>query len=524
MKSAGCQSDIEQPRTLPAPPQSSLAGPAKSELSLFHLLALAVAFSVGAVLEVFRLTALRDLEIWRHLKVGSWILENMALLHSGLFSQASNLIWRDTNWGYDLLTAAGYQILDLRALPAQLMFFRFSLAVVAFLLAGGRRHFWRGVFFSVATQYLLGGLGPEPAFCSLLLFGIELLLLRKIHSQQNARLFYALPLLFLVWANLDEGVVYGIAAYVLFFLGLAMEQKARRVPRTYLSEPSSRIPLRKAAIVGMACVIASVLNPYGYYPYVQFFANQRDALNVNVPGHLAMGFHSPRDYAFLLLAMAAFLVLGRQHSFSLFSIGLLVASATLAFRSEQCVWLAVMVSIAIMGEMNFTGVPTAASWKNSAWSWKGFASSIASAAMLACAVFLLRAPHGHEALMARVAREFPQSACDYIRQHNLPKPLFNPQKWGSFLVWYLPEYPVAIDGRRGLYSEEDEGAYSKVMKADIPYQMYAPMRQAQTLLLDKSSVMGEALREVAGFQLVYEDDLAIVLLQQQREGKPSVSP
>jgi hypothetical protein len=229
-----------------------------------------------------------------------------------------------------------------------------------------------------------------------------------------------------------------------------------------------------------------------------------------------MGFHSPRDYVFLLLIMVAFFVLGRAHSFSLFSLTLLVASAALAFRSERCMGVAVLASIAIFGNMHSAGVSDAAG-ENLDWSWKGLGSAIALSVLLVGAFFLIRVPHSHEAVMTRVARQFPQAACDYIRGHNLPTPLYNPQKWGSFLVWYLPESPVAIDGRRGLYSEQQENDYSKAMKADIPYQTYAPMRQAHTLLLEKTSLMGESLRDVTGFQAVYEDNLAIVLLQPERE-------
>lgn len=524
MKSAGCQCEIEQPHTSPASPQNaSVARPAKSQVPFFHLLALTLALSIGGMIEAFRLASLRNLEIWRHLRVGSWILEKIAIPHLGLFSQSSHLIWRDTNWGYDLLTAIGYRILDLTLLPVQLMFFRFLLAVVAFLLAGGRRHFWRGICFALAAQYILGGLGPEPEFCSVLLFGVALLLLSGIGQGRNTRLLYALPCLFLIWANLDDGVVYGIAAYGLFFLAHVVAQKTRHANWSYLTQSLATIPIEKSATMGIASIMASLLNPYGYYPYILFFENQRDAVNVNLVGHGAMSFHDPRDYAFLLLTMAAFVVLGRQRSFSLFPICLLVGSMVFAFRSERCVGLAAMASIAVIGQMDATGGSVAVTCNKQAWPWKWVGSAVAVAAVLSCAFLLVRVPHGHQALMARVARHFPESACDYIRQHNLPKPLFNSQKWGSFLMWYLPEYPVAIDGRRGLYSEQDENDYSKAMKADIPYQVYAPMRQAQTLLLEKASLMGEALRDVNGFQLVYEDDLAVVLLQQGREERPSSS-
>jgi hypothetical protein len=108
-------------------------------------------------------------------------------------------------------------------------------------------------------------------------------------------------------------------------------------------------------------------------------------------------------------------------------------------------------------------------------------------------------------------------AADYIRQHQLPQPLFNSYAWGSFLMWYLPDYPVAIDQRRGLYPEQEELDYFKVMNAEIPYQSYPPMRQARTLLLDKVTPMGDALRDVPGFRVAYEDSISIVLIQEKRE-------
>jgi hypothetical protein len=130
-------------------------------------------------------------------------------------------------------------------------------------------------------------------------------------------------------------------------------------------------------------------------------------------------------------------------------------------------------------------------------------------------VFAMRIPHEQRVLLARIADNFPVRACEAIRQHQLPAPLFNSLRWGSFLIWYLPEYPAAIDGRRGLYPEEEEVNYFKVMKGEGPYQSLPSMKRARTLLLDRQSVMSEALRGVPGFQVAYEDSISIVLLQDQ---------
>jgi hypothetical protein len=41
------------------------------------------------------------------------------------------------------------------------------------------------------------------------------------------------------------------------------------------------------------------------------------------------------------------------------------------------------------------------------------------------------------------------------------------------------------------------------------------MKRARTLLLERQSVMSEALRGLPGFQVAYEDSISIVLLQEQ---------
>jgi hypothetical protein len=477
-------------------------------------------FASGALLESFRLASFRDAEIWRNLSVGNWILTHRSWPRAGVFSLNASTAWRDCTWGYDVLSAAAYRLLGLRAIPALLMVFRVAFAVVTFVLAGGTRYFWRSAAFSLVAQFVLAMIGPNPVFFSATLFGVELIALREIQRTGTVRLLYALPLLFLLWANVDTGFIYGLATYGLFLAALVVESHARPTDVNPSEDWCAKIPVRPAAIAGLASAALSLINPYGYFPYITFFQNQRDAISVNLVDHSAMSFHRPEDYLLLLLAMLAFLVLGYRHSHNTFPISLLALSSILAFRAESARWLLVLAALSVLGdymeERRFREV-------SSIWDWRWIeVPAFASAIIVSVALFLV-VPGSRNAQISRVGQRFPVQACDYIRQHDLPKPLFNQQKWGSFLTWYLPEYPVVIDGRRGLYSEQDESDYSKAMKADIPYQAYPPMRQAQTLLLEKSSLMGEALREVAAFQLVYEDDLAIVLLQQAREGNLSVS-
>jgi hypothetical protein len=127
--------------------------------------------------------------------------------------------------------------------------------------------------------------------------------------------------------------------------------------------------------------------------------------------------------------------------------------------------------------------------------------------------FVVEIPRNREALLAKVGSAYPVGACDFIRAQHLPQPIFNAYEWGGFLTWYLPEYPVAIDGRNDLYGDDVIIQYSKVMNADLPYKADPALADAQTILLRRDSLMGQALRTVPEFKVAYSDQVAVVLVK-----------
>lgn len=473
--------------------------------------ALLLLLSVGAILESVSLSSVRDPEIWGHLRIGSWILASNSWPHAGLFSQAANLPWRDFSWGYDALTAILYQGLGLRAVPALMMCFRVALAAVTFSLAGGQRNFWSAVGISAVAQYVLGSIGPGGGWISVIFFGMELSLLFTVRRFGDLRLLYVLPGLFFLWANLDIGFIYGIGLYLLFLIALAVEKLIPMQRRE-----GANIAGWAAALTGAACAGAALLNPYGYHAYDFFFTSQTSAANSYLPAYTSMTFRQPQDYVLLLLTMAAFLSLGLRRTRDLFPMAALSGCTMLAFHAHRDNWLVTLAAVTVIGEAMLHGGQEPSAQERSRWTRQTLAA-VGTTIVVACLAFALWAPRQREVLLAKIAKHYPARASDYIREHQLPLPLFNSYEWGSFLTWYLPEYPVAIDGRRGLYLEEEELDYFKAMKADIPYQAFPPMRQARTLLLEKTGVMGDALRSLPGFQVAYEDDISIVLLQDRKE-------
>jgi len=466
--------------------------------------AMLVLFSAAAAIEAFRLTSLSSLnaaDIWWHLSSGLWILQHHSLPHFGIFSQNSTQQWIASSWAYEGLLAITYRMLGLRAIPCLLMVFKSVLAVLIFLLAGGTRgRFWPAIGLSIAGQYILANLQPGPAYLSVLFFGIEILLLCEARRRGNARLLWMLPLLFLAWANLHVQFVYGLLVLTLF-LGTVAYENAFAVP--------GFVRTGQAGGIVAASVAATLITPYFYGPCAVFFKATFSDANRYLPEFQALGFRQPQDYLLLLLAMAAFLALGVRRSRDAFLIGVLVFSLGISFYSQRDIWMVTLTAIAVIGEAMAKKETTDKEARK--LFGRAACASAACAAAIVIVFFLVRVPRDREALLAKIGQRYPVTACEYIRQHGLPRPLFNAYEWGGFLTWYLPEYPVAIDSRTELYGADAIIEYSKVMNAEVPYTEYPALSDAQTIVLPKNTNMAAALSSVPRFQVTYSDSVSVVL-------------
>jgi hypothetical protein len=225
----------------------------------------------------------------------------------------------------------------------------------------------------------------------------------------------------------------------------------------------------------------------------------------------AMNFRRPQEYALMLLVMSAFLALGRRRALRLFELSVLIAGTAIAFRIQRDAWMAVLPSIAILADgFHFRESEQAADESIGWW----------SAAVAVVVIFVIAAVclPDRTALMSSVGQAFPVKACDFVRENHLPPPLFNAYPWGGFLAWYLPEYPVAIDGRVDLYGGEILTRYFNVTAGNARLESDPALASARTLLLEKQSGMTKALTDFPALQsqyrLVYSDDLAAVFVRQ----------
>jgi hypothetical protein len=319
--------------------------------------------------------------------------------------------------------------------------FALAIVVAVFVLARGpRREFWSGAVLTALGVYLLAGLPLRSSLASVVLFTVSLTLIAGARSSAGSRSFYLLPPLFLLWSNLDIQFVYGLMALVLFLItGVIANFAERKAPQ----QQNLHTPWRATLIVTAASFGATLCNPYGFHLWrtalrsVSLFAADPYIAEMH-----ALRFRQPQDYVLLLLVMTAFFAIGRGHARDLYSTLLLTLCSIISFHLQRDAWLVTIAAVAVLSQSTGGLAPREShSFEPATRSWVLPASAVAALVVL-ITVFVAKVSADRDALLARVSEKFPVRASDYIRQHGLPQPLFNDYDWGSFLTWYLPEYPV----------------------------------------------------------------------------------
>ena len=220
---------------------------------------------------------------------------------------------------------------------------------------------------------------------------------------------------------------------------------------------------------------------------------------------LAPNFTSFTYFVFLLVLMAAFYVAGWRKKIDAFQLSLIVVASLCALRTVRDAWFAVIPAILLLSDVSANQDD-----QDPAFTPVELLSLTGSMAVM---VFLLAANMGFNArgLDYSISMEYPVDAANFVRKIQPRGPLYNDFNWGGFLTWYLPDYPVAIDGRNDLYGDKFVADYFNFVSGNRT-DGDPVLDESGVVLLSKETSLAKLLKRDSRFTLVYEDRLADVFL------------
>jgi hypothetical protein len=452
-----------------------------------------------------------DPDTWWHLKVGEWILRNSALPHTGILSRtAAQRPWVAYSWGYEILLSLAYSWFGILGIGIFGTALTIGVGAAAYgMLRRLSGRFWLSCLLAAITcwAFLFNG-APRPVFFSYILFCVTLTLLFEAQRNGRIQLLYWLPLVFLVWANLHIQFIYGLFT-VSLFVGIHLTQKllsALKINTDFLLP--STLPAMPLVAIFALCYLATVLGPNTYHPYLVVLAYTKAKFPYKIISELqAVPFRLWSNFVELFLAAAGFYAVGWRKKIDAFKLALLVIASIVAFRTMRDAWFLGFPAAACIADFP---VGENASFRSD--SWREF-SLVAAAVILFLFVAAPFTDFNTRALDSAVSAGYPVNAINFLRRGSFSGPLYNNLNWGGFLMWYLPELPVAIDGRNDLYGDDLDELFYNSEFANPSYATDSYLNDAGLVVLESRIPLARTLTTDPRFRLVYQDQIATVFVR-----------
>ena len=495
-------------------------------LRIVQLATLTVLLSAVGVISFTIKLCILDLDIWWHLKVGDWIVQHAAVPHTGILSRtAAERPWVAYSWGYEVLMSRAYAWGGILGIGLYGTLLTVGVAFAAYwMLRRISGRFWAAWLLTLACCYpFLFMIMPRPVFFSIILFCLVLALLFEANRSGRIKTLYWLPLIFLIWANLHIQFIYGLVPVgMLLGVHLVMWVVGSFVPTLspmegdeggaptglsgvpkFLATPS--LPTGKLALIFGACLVATCIGPYSYHLYgvIAEYSKAKSAYSLIVELQ-PLTFRAMNHYVQLLLCAAAFIAVGWQKRLDLFKLALLTLAAVVAFRTMRDSWFLCTVAAACIAD-----VVSGYGERERSESPLELAGVFAVVAV-ALVLFARGVGFTQQGLDQAISRRFPVKAVNFLRQNPVPGPLYNTLDWGGFLMWYMPNYPVAIDGRNDLYGDELDELFIGTQRGGDSYKQDPYLNEAGVVLIRRSDGLYYALNQDLRFSVIYEDAIAAV--------------
>lgn len=505
--------DIASPEEIPSPdpqPAGALTDVrALLEIRLVQLAALVLLLvTIGALAFHYKFCVL-DPDIWWHLKVGDWILDHHAVPHTGILSRtAANRPWVAYSWGYEVLLSRAYAWFGLIGIGVYGTLLTIVVVYASYwMLRRLSGNFWIACIGAaiVCSAFLFNGM-PRPFFFSIALFAITLALLLEANRSANIKLLYWLPLIFLMWANLHIQFIYGLFLVGLF-VGVNLVQRlvqSLRLAPDFLQAPS--LPPTSLSIIGIACVAATLGGPYFYHPYQVVLEYSKAKFTYSVILELQpLTFRGASHFIELFLTAAGFFAVGWKKKLDLFKLALLTAATVIAYRTMRDAWFiclpaAACIADAMASDQNVLRIRFTETWRE----------KLAVAATAAVLLALLANGLGftQRELDRAISSQYPVNAVNFLRRNPPPGPLYNALNWGGFLMWYMPQYPVSVDGRNDLYGDDLDKTFFDSQNGEKSYQTDPYLNESGVVLLSSDLPLAKLLSVDPRFDLIYHDQVA----------------
>ena len=468
-----------------------------------------------------------DPDLWGHVLYGE------RLLQTGHLDRTDPYSWTAPGheWINHEILAEAAMALSFRALGGMgLLLLKMVVGLATLFLAislaaRGRNNGTKLVawaFAALAVVEISFGFAARPQIFTALALVIELLILQQIHKGRH---FWALalPPLFALWINTHGGVLAGLLLLFAAAGASTLQDAFRKFAPGFAGARLEAGPPRATILwlwfSAVLSALALLANPYGL-ELPRWLVGSVLWLRPQISEWNPTPFDWNHAAFFFCVALAAIAIFLSRKPWQLWQLAVIVLLAALALRSIRNTPLFCIAALA------FVPPHLADVLERFRNHFQGLAEScrcptrqkILTALLVIASVGSLAATftlHKQHAITMEAPREqYPVAAVDFIRQHELRGNLLVFFDWGEMCLWELPGSRVSIDGRLDTcYPTEVITAHWKFYNGESFDRATLDVSQATLALLPSKLAGSLALAKQDGWQAVYFDNLAVVLVK-----------
>lgn len=444
-----------------------------------------------------------DPDVYWHIRSGQVMLENRAIIDGDVFSHTMTGVLRPHHeWLSEVLIGAIYQAFGHYGITALASVLTLTALWLIYRLLDGALTV-RLILLLVAAHVSLTTAMSRP-LAWMLIFMVVLtgMVLRKGPSPRW------IPLIMLAWGNLHGGWSGGVIV-----LGAAVAAEMLNIAFKRAGDVAW---LRRLILWSLGGALALLVNPYGFdqllVPLETFTQAALPYINEWMPPDLT----AVTRYGYLLLmVLAGVVILHQRGKMPLLHLFLLVGFGLWGLRTSRVVliyaFIAPIILSPYLSDLLRQYAPRLDLPEDRLN--RPFRFGLPVIALLSVMIGVQFIQNSSPAKILEIQRttHFPVDAVAFLHESDAAeRQLFHPYGWGGYLIFYLREYPVFIDGRGDMY-DELFFVYRDVVRLQGDWTATLDKYEVNTVLMPPDSELAKALQTETGWGIIYQDDTAVIL-------------
>lgn len=405
------------------------------------------------------LGSIADRDFPFHLKTGEYIYQHKEIPQNDPFSFYGKGIVTDREkfllTQYWIAQVLFYKIYSLMGPPGIILLRAGVFSAFIFLLwfTMKKRGFPSALIIAMLATILLQAFKADrPQFFSFLFMLILILLIEKFREKSHSVVpLYFIPPLFLLWANIHGGFVFGIAVILIYALSEGLKLI---VNKSNLGYPLEKRRALLFFVTAFMTILFSYLNPdfngqllatlESHTDVSWFYKNNREYISPVKEMSVHFGNIVSASIFFIIfgfVTIVTFLNAIRTKSIDITVLFLIIFSSTAAFTAVR--YIPFFVAVALPLSMDYRFFADASFLRK-------FSNSVISFSLLLmffsfAVVFGLR---DYKKIFSIDKIYYPEGVADFLLSNRIEANMFNQSNEGSYFLWRLyPHYRVFIDTR-----------------------------------------------------------------------------